>query len=155
MPCLITNLDKYMPFVCVCVFFSIFVFLVVIFNCVFCCILLLPFVVNKAYHYRCSFAGRETRCYCNEAGCVSTGYMCKSTTFGVCYSRLTSDGASVRSTHGCAESLPQTEYGACSRLTSTSSGLAGEMSLLLCCHHDMCNYRSDVVSAVAPPGERL
>jgi len=109
----------------------------------------------KAMLSICSVAGTETRCYCNEAGCVSTGYMCKSTTFGVCYSRLTSDGASVRSTHGCAESLPEVEYGACSRLMSSSSGTAGEMSLLLCCHHDMCNYRSDVVSAVAPPGECL
>jgi len=88
---------------------------------------------------------------------VSTGYMCKSTTLGgVCYSRLTSDGATVRSTHGCAESLAEVDYGACARLVSASgSGVADEMSLLLCCHHDMCNYRSDVVSAVAPPGECL
>jgi len=100
-------------------------------------------------------AGTETRCYCNEAGCVSTGYMCKSSTLGVCYSRLTSDGASVRSTHGCAESLPEVEYGACSRLMSASSGRGDEMSLLLCCHHDMCNYRSDGDAAVAPPGECL
>jgi len=101
------------------------------------------------------YAGTETRCYCNEAACVSTGYMCKSTTLGVCFSRLTSDGASVRSTHGCAESLPEVEYGACSRLMSTSSGVAGEMSLLLCCHQDMCNYRSDVGYAVSPLGECL
>ena len=100
-------------------------------------------------------AGAETRCYCNEAACVSTGYMCKSATLGVCYSRLTSDGATVRSTHGCAESLPEVEYGACSRLVSTSSGNAGEMSLLLCCHRDMCNYRSDDDTDVAPPGECL
>jgi len=105
------------------------------------------------------FVGTETRCYCNEAGCVSTGYMCKSTSFGVCYSRLTSDGAAVRSTHGCAESLAELEYGACARIVSksTASGrgtsAGGETSLLLCCHRDMCNYRSDVVSAVAPPGE--
>ena len=102
----------------------------------------------------CRYAAIETRCYCNEAGCVSTGYMCKSATFGECYSRLTSDGASVRSVHGCAESLPEVEYGACSRLVSTGSGVAGgETSLLLCCRRDMCNYRSDGDSAVAPPGE--
>jgi len=98
------------------------------------------------------YAGTETRCYCNEAGCVSTGYMCKSKALGVCYSRLTSDGASVRSTHGCAESLPEVEYGACSSLMSTSSDVTREMSLLLCCHRDMCNYRSDIDSAAAPLG---
>lgn len=112
-------------------------------------------IYRLALLYACSWCfgqltatGTETRCYCNDSGCVTTGYMCKSSTLGVCYSRLTSDGATVRSTHGCAESLPEVEYSACSRLTSTSD--AHKMSLLLCCHHDMCNYRTEV----PPPGPK-
>lgn len=54
----------------------------------------------------------EIRCYCNQATCVSTGYMCKSTSF--CFSDL---GSGV---HGCLD-----------RRRCTG---------LHCCKEDMCNY---------------
>ncbi|GIY07193.1 BMP and activin membrane-bound inhibitor [Caerostris darwini] len=54
----------------------------------------------------------EIRCYCNQASCVSTGYMCKSRTF--CFSDLESG------LHGC---------------------LGRRKCLgLQCCTEDMCNY---------------
>ena len=63
MSCLVTNLYNYMPLIlfvcfCVCVFLCVFLyvfsffslfFLVKSFSIVYFCILLLPFVVNKAY----------------------------------------------------------------------------------------------------------
>ena len=55
----------------------------------------------------------EIRCYCNEAGCVSTGYMCKSA-MGKCYSQLTYERDNTRSVHGCVESLPQADKMVCS-----------------------------------------
>jgi hypothetical protein len=43
----------------------------------------------------------EVRCYCNEANCVRTSYMCKSIS-GSCFTLLTTDGSNnIRSVHGC------------------------------------------------------
>ncbi|KAG8184798.1 hypothetical protein JTE90_001497 [Oedothorax gibbosus] len=56
----------------------------------------------------------EIRCYCNQAPCVSTGYMCKSS--ALCFSDFESG------LHGCAEKK-------CPR---------GEAAH--CCADDMCNY---------------
>ena len=89
----------------------------------------------------------ETRCYCNEAGCVSTGYMCKSTRLGACFSQLSRDGpTNIRSTHGCVESLPEVEYNACVRVPDEhvmSSAPVGR-PVLICCKSDMCNYMDSV-----------
>lgn len=54
----------------------------------------------------------EIRCYCNQAACVTTGYMCKSKSF--CFSDLESG------MHGCLD-------------RRRCSGLH-------CCKEDMCNY---------------
>lgn len=54
----------------------------------------------------------EIRCYCNQATCVSTGYMCKSNSF--CFSDLASG------VHGCLD-------------RRRCMGLH-------CCKEDMCNY---------------
>ncbi|XP_015912995.1 BMP and activin membrane-bound inhibitor homolog [Parasteatoda tepidariorum] len=54
----------------------------------------------------------EIRCYCNQASCVSTGYMCKSSSF--CFSDVTIG------VHGCLE----------------KRRCVG----LRCCREDMCNY---------------
>jgi hypothetical protein len=89
-----------------------------------------------------------TRCYCNEASCVMTGYMCKSTV-GVCFSQLTPGGVGIR--HACAESLPAADLPLClaaaardvdvvirTRLPETE--VEGGWSELACCRTDMCNY---------------
>jgi len=88
----------------------------------------------------------ETRCYCNEAGCVSTGYMCKSTRLGACFSQLSRDKATVWSTHGCVESLPEDEYGACMQLEEAinSEDEIDGQPVLICCGVDMCNYMDSV-----------
>ncbi|XP_035217607.1 BMP and activin membrane-bound inhibitor homolog [Stegodyphus dumicola] len=54
----------------------------------------------------------EIRCYCNQAACISTSYMCKSQS--LCYSDL------ERGIHGCLE-------------RRRCGGLR-------CCREDMCNY---------------
>ncbi|GFX37686.1 BMP and activin membrane-bound inhibitor [Trichonephila clavipes] len=54
----------------------------------------------------------EIRCYCNQATCVSTGYMCKSRS--LCFSDLESG------LHGCLEKR--------------------KCLGLHCCKEDMCNY---------------
>ncbi|GBM05666.1 BMP and activin membrane-bound inhibitor [Araneus ventricosus] len=54
----------------------------------------------------------EIRCYCNQAHCVSTGYMCKSRS--VCFSDLDSG------LHGCLDKR--------------------KCLGLQCCKEDMCNY---------------
>ncbi len=54
----------------------------------------------------------EIRCYCNEAGCISAGYMCKSA-MGKCYSQLTYESDNAKSVHGCVESLPTPEKMVC------------------------------------------
>ena len=104
----------------------------------------------------------ETRCYCNEASCVATGYMCKSR-LGACFSQLTPDGASIRSVHGCAEALPEVDrQEACGgRTDGARQGETGDdddggqaedrgggrvmaksdgRTVLVCCRQDMCNY---------------
>jgi len=83
------------------------------------------------------------RCYCNAASCVSTGYMCKSST-GNCFTQLSHEAGSdvTRSQHGCAELLPLPDRNLCSgkedTLKTHSSG--GDWPVLLCCREDMCNY---------------
>ena len=89
-----------------------------------------------------------TRCFCNEASCVRTGYMCKSL-LDACFSLLSPDGHRFRSTHGCADSLPEASRDACA---NGSHGTVYEKEVqlsdegqtqrqrLLCCRLDMCNY---------------
>ncbi|KAL8602896.1 hypothetical protein ACOMHN_026856 [Nucella lapillus] len=59
----------------------------------------------------------ELRCYCNEAGCVSTGYMCKSPA-GTCYTALQLQGDSTRTTHGCLDSVPSHHRSLCAGRSS-------------------------------------
>lgn len=56
----------------------------------------------------------EIRCYCNESGCVSTGYMCKSQ-LGTCYLQVTySDGDEMPAfVHGCADKLSESILRTC------------------------------------------
>lgn len=96
-------------------------------------------------------ATTTTRCFCNEANCVRTGYMCKST-LNLCYSVviLNADGGGhrFRSMHGCADTQPETSPSACSTTGSDrhAEGDAAAFSStngnerLVCCSHDMCNY---------------
>ena len=87
-----------------------------------------------------SVAG-DLRCYCNEAACISTAYMCKSTS-GTCYSMIPYDGRSSTSVHGCVESLPAAERAICQEdgELRPHSGGAQEWPIVLCCSDDMCNY---------------
>ncbi|KAK7477097.1 hypothetical protein BaRGS_00031683, partial [Batillaria attramentaria] len=109
----------------------------------------------------------ELRCYCNESGCVSTGYMCKSAA-GQCYTAVEVHGEKTRATHGCLDSVPLENRGLCGRDADRGgdaggrgqgsqgdrgrerertevirSGTAAEPGLggvLICCAEDMCNY---------------
>lgn len=107
----------------------------------------------------------EIRCHCNESGCVSTGYMCKSP-LGMCYSLLQRQEMDLNenalSVHGCAENLRPALRDLCRKSGSssnsnkkgqsndiirTSTSLEGDLSpLLLCCKKDMCNYEKNVAS---------
>lgn len=82
----------------------------------------------------------EIRCYCNESGCVSTGYMCKSS-LGKCYSMLTYEGDITHSVHGCLDSVKTEDRNLCSgdrELTKRKK--SADWPVLLCCKDDMCNY---------------
>lgn len=52
----------------------------------------------------------EIRCYCNESGCVTTGYMCKSQ-LGMCYSHIKykdpNDPSQTTIVSGCADNLQE------------------------------------------------
>ncbi|XP_045168150.2 BMP and activin membrane-bound inhibitor homolog [Mercenaria mercenaria] len=53
----------------------------------------------------------EIRCYCNESGCVTTGYMCKSQ-LGMCYSHVkykdsSMDPSTSTIVSGCADTLQE------------------------------------------------
>lgn len=100
----------------------------------------------------------EIRCHCNESGCISTGYMCKSR-LGMCYSLLQREEMDINentlSVHGCAENLRTAHRDLCSDnskgqsndIIRTSTSLEGEFSpLLLCCKKDMCNYEKNMRS---------
>ena len=105
----------------------------------------------------------EIRCHCNESGCISTGYMCKSQ-LGVCYSLLQREEMDINentlSVHGCAENLRTAHRDLCSSsnnkdqsndIIRTTTSLEGELSpLLLCCKKDMCNYEKNVGSVQFP-----
>ncbi|XP_061778329.1 BMP and activin membrane-bound inhibitor (Xenopus laevis) homolog a [Nerophis ophidion] len=70
----------------------------------------------------------EIRCYCDEAHCVATGYMCKSE-LNACFTKtLDPFGANSPLTHGCLDP------------SDVCGGQRGA-GLLECCHDDMCNYR--------------
>ncbi len=84
----------------------------------------------------------DIRCYCNDASCVSTGYMCKSA-MGKCYSQLSYDGDDSRPRHGCAEFLGQQDRSICAAkgdIIKTRTGPSEEWPILRCCQDDMCNY---------------
>ena len=112
----------------------------------------------------------ELRCYCNESGCVSTGYMCKSPA-GQCYTAVEVQGEATRATHGCLDTVPVEQRGLCGRqaadkrseggggggrhdrarerseLVRGGSGPDGSVSrfpLLICCSEDMCNYIENI-----------
>ena len=89
----------------------------------------------------CALIAGDLRCYCNEANCISTAYMCKSPS-GTCYSRIPYDGQSGSSIHGCAESLPVEERAACGGdgELRPHGDPHSEWPILLCCSDDMCNY---------------
>ena len=111
----------------------------------------------------------ELRCYCNESGCVSTGYMCKSPA-GQCYTAVEVQGETTRATHGCLDSVPVEQRGLCGRQAADKRsegggggrrrdkakersevvrGGSGEATvsrfpLLICCGEDMCNYIENI-----------
>lgn len=92
----------------------------------------------------------EIRCYCNEARCVRTGYMCKST-LNACYSILTYDDGKPKTTQGCIESLEPSKRVVCKSEKPeqyTSKLPTQEQSLLICCHNDMCNYNEKTISII-------
>lgn len=92
----------------------------------------------------------EIRCYCNESGCVRTGYMCKST-LNACYSILTYDGEKPKTTQGCIESLEPSKRVVCKSEKPehyTSKLPTQEQSLLICCDNDMCNYNERTISII-------
>lgn len=90
------------------------------------------------------------RCYCNDAACVRTGYMCK-TTRAACFAQRSPDGDHIR--YACAHWL---QHDADRRLCLTSAGSdadyvirrrvtssdadAATWTELACCSTDMCNY---------------
>ena len=89
----------------------------------------------------CTIPG-EIRCYCNDASCVRTGYMCKSA-MSRCFSQLTYERDSTRSIHGCAETLPVGDRDLCEgsgNVAEAKTGAKVQWPILLCCKEDMCNY---------------
>ncbi|XP_076439386.1 uncharacterized protein LOC143278422 [Babylonia areolata] len=89
----------------------------------------------------------ELRCYCNEAGCVSTGYMCKSPA-GRCYTLVELTGDSTRATHGCLDNVPLLHRGRCGRTSGKQQRHSQREKWE--CEEDMCNYMEDVhLSSIA------
>ena len=101
-----------------------------------------PYTVSKVSLF---LVAGEIRCYCNDASCVATGYMCKSAS-GRCFSHLAYEGESSRSTHGCVESLAGEDREACDAPGDVivPKGAASIWPILKCCQRDMCNYMDDV-----------
>ncbi|ELT89046.1 hypothetical protein CAPTEDRAFT_220461 [Capitella teleta] len=89
----------------------------------------------------------DVRCYCNDASCVSTGYMCKSPN-GRCFSQLSYDAMDTKSQHGCVESLPDEDRRMCESrggdIIKNRNGPDVKWPLLMCCNEDMCNYQENV-----------
>ncbi|XP_069110504.1 BMP and activin membrane-bound inhibitor homolog [Argopecten irradians] len=87
----------------------------------------------------------EIRCYCNEPGCISTSYMCKSP-LGMCYSLVSREGETKRTTQGCVDSLVRQQQNLCSGEAleqMRGNRPSTEWPLLHCCKVDMCNYNYD------------
>jgi len=90
------------------------------------------------------------RCYCNDASCVSTGYMCK-TSLGACFAQRSPHGDHVR--YACANWLADdadrrlcltsadsdADYVIRRRMTSSYADVVS-WTELACCSTDMCNY---------------
>lgn len=96
---------------------------------------------NKSFIF-CVFAG-EIRCYCNEPGCISAGYMCKSP-LGMCYSLLSREGETIRTTQGCVDALLRHQQNLCNGdvLEEVRDNRPSEeWPILYCCKNDMCNYK--------------
>ncbi|XP_060065349.1 BMP and activin membrane-bound inhibitor homolog [Ylistrum balloti] len=84
----------------------------------------------------------EIRCYCNEPGCISTSYMCKSA-LGMCYSLVSREGETKRTTQGCVDSSVHQKHNLCNgEVLEQMRGNrpSEEWPLLYCCRYDMCNY---------------
>ncbi|XP_063383585.1 uncharacterized protein LOC134669899 [Cydia fagiglandana] len=115
------------------------------------CLLLLVYRVSTVYAESLDVTLTEpkpevsegVRCYCNTAQCVSTGYMCRSTRGGGCYSELPAPRRHHAS-HGCLQHLADTAEEAVSRCQNSPSAdirpPSREHSLLLCCFRDLCNH---------------
>lgn len=94
----------------------------------------------------CTDVDVTRRCYCNEAACVTTGYMCK-TSLGACFAQRSPDDHHIR--YACAHWL---DDDADRRLCLTSAASRSDYvirrrvtssvtwSELACCSTDMCNY---------------
>jgi len=114
--------------------------------------------------YLCLFCTGVTRCFCNEARCVSTSYMCKST-HGTCYTLYSLDGVSgggdtYHSIHGCSDSLSvEQRRGTCddnyngvneaTLIKAAVSAVSRDRFHLRCCRQDMCNYTDSFGGNVA------
>lgn len=79
----------------------------------------------------------EIRCYCNLPVCISTSYMCKSEGLG-CFSDLIAYVDVNKARHGCLDLLERERQTQCQN--EPSSRVTEPQSLLLCCHHDLCNH---------------
>ncbi|GAB1603441.1 BMP and activin membrane-bound inhibitor homolog [Argonauta hians] len=111
------------------------------------------------YFHLAAISKGEIRCHCNESGCVSTGYMCKSHS-GTCYTLVHTEQSQSNtetevSVHGCVDGLRMAHRSLCnSALTEetrqkTNRLLVGSSSsslpfLLRCCQKDMCNYMKKI-----------
>ncbi|XP_005111345.1 uncharacterized protein LOC101862761 [Aplysia californica] len=130
-----------------------------------------PFLLLFLLGYCLAVIEGELRCYCNESGCVTTGYICKSAA-GRCFTAVEVRGETTHQTHGCLDSLPEPQRASCRPVMDVVSASAsarangvksppgvgsgggggGGLPLLLCCDEDMCNYREDLdVSIILTP----
>lgn len=102
--------------------------------------------INDPKESSSSSASTEgVRCYCNTAQCVGTGYLCRASAAGGCYSELPAPRRAHHARHGCLHHLADTEKEALSRCHNSPSGGGGaagawDHSLLLCCFSDLCNH---------------
>lgn len=106
-----------------------------------------PFLLLLLLGYCLAVIEGELRCYCNESGCVSTSYMCKSLA-GQCYTAVEVRGEVTHQTHGCLDNLPEEHQASCKvgvDVVSATSAGKGSVAppLLLCCTEHMCNYIRD------------
>ncbi|XP_059179064.1 BMP and activin membrane-bound inhibitor homolog [Physella acuta] len=104
-----------------------------------------PFLLVFLLGYCLAVIEGELRCYCNESGCVSTSYMCKSSA-GQCYTAVEVRGEVTHQTHGCLDHLPEEQQASCREsvdVISASGKGPVTLPLLLCCTDHMCNYIRD------------